>query len=137
MVMRGPRESPCSPADARNRLRQAEALVLVADLALLDDTNVATPGVAAALAVLAGIAASDEACCAELGKRPRGEHNEAATMLKTVMPYGAEMARDLAALVAAKDESHYGLHLVSRTKAKQMLHKAKRLLDHARTVVNS
>jgi hypothetical protein len=38
MVMRGPRESPCTPADARNRLQQAEALVLVADLALLDDT---------------------------------------------------------------------------------------------------
>jgi hypothetical protein len=46
---------------------------MAGDLALLDDTDSATPGVAAALAVLAGVAASDAACCAKLRKRARGQ----------------------------------------------------------------
>jgi len=113
-------------------------MVLVAELALSDDTNTATPAVAAALAVIAGVAAGDAACCAKLRKRPRGQsHTEATTMLSTVSPHGAEMAKDLAVLLAAKDESHYGLSLVGRTKAKQMVSRAQRLVDRARLVVNS
>lgn len=137
MATRGAKESPCTPADARSRLRQAEAFVLVADLALADNTNVATPAVTAALAVLAGIAASDAACCTKLGTRPRGEHNEAPQLLKTVQPHGPQMAKDLAALIAAKDESHYGVQLVSRAKAQQMLKRASRLVACASDVVNS
>ncbi len=130
------RTSDCTPAQARSRLQQAEAFVMTADLVLDDDTTTATPGVAAALAVLAGIAASDAACCARLGNRPRGQdHTTATTLLRTVVPHGEAMAKDLARLLAAKDESHYGLTLVDRTKARRLLGYARRLIDHASDVV--
>jgi hypothetical protein len=130
------RTSDCTPAQARSRLQQAEAFVMTADLVLDDDTNTATPGVAAALAVLAGIAASDAACCARLGNRPRGQdHAAAATLLRTVVPHGEAMAKDLARLLAAKDESHYGLTLVDRAKARRLVGYARRLIDLASDVV--
>jgi hypothetical protein len=136
MAVRGPKEGQCTKADARIRLVQAEAMLSVAQLAMSDSTDAATAGVAAALAVLAGIAASDAACCAKLGKRPRGQHNEATAMLKTLMPHGPAMAKDLGDLVAAKDDSHYGLHLVSEAKANLMLKKAERLTALARSVID-
>ncbi|MGH3369992.1 MAG: hypothetical protein ACRDPR_08310 [Nocardioidaceae bacterium] len=81
---------------------------MAADLVLSDATDTATPGVAAALAVLAGIAASDAACCAKLRKRSRGQdHAEAVNLLRTVVPQGEAMAKDLGRLLAAKDESQY------------------------------
>lgn len=66
------RTQPCDLAQARSRLRQAESFIEAAGLVLLmaEDDDVAPPGVAAALAVLAGIAASDAACCAKLKARP-------------------------------------------------------------------
>ena len=67
MPRSGGRAQPCDRSDALNRLLQAEAFVTAAALVLEDGTDVARPGVAAALAVLAGIAASDAACCARLG----------------------------------------------------------------------
>lgn len=51
----------CTREDAVVRLAQAESFLLVADLVRGDATDVATPSVAASLAVLAGIAASDAA----------------------------------------------------------------------------
>jgi hypothetical protein len=118
MPTTGRRTADCTPAQGRSRLRQAEAFVMVADLVLSDDTDTATPGVAAALAVLAGIAASDAACCAKLRKRARGQdHTEAIKLLRAVVPHGEDMARDLGRLLAAKDESHYGVTLVDRAKA--------------------
>jgi len=53
------RTAPCTPADARARLRKAQSFVTGAELALGvgDDPLLDLPGVAAALAVLAGIAA--------------------------------------------------------------------------------
>jgi hypothetical protein len=94
------RTSPCTRSEARTRLQQAEALVLVADLALSDETSTATPGVAAALAVLAGMAASDAACCAALGCRPRGQdHGQAPDLLATVEPNGKDMAKNTLATV--------------------------------------
>lgn len=126
----------CTPAQGRARLRQAEAFVMVADLVLSDDTDIATPGVAAALAVLAGIAASDAACCVRLRKRPRGQdHGEAVTLLATVEPHGNDMAKDLSRLLASKDESHYGFTLVDRTKARRLVGYAKRLVERAGHVV--
>jgi hypothetical protein len=61
-------------------LRKAQSFVTGAELALGagDDLLLDLPGVAAALAVLAGIAAADAACCAALGERSRGQaHQEA------------------------------------------------------------
>jgi hypothetical protein len=48
--------------------------------------------------VLAGIAASDAACCARLGVRARGQaHAEAVELLGTVEPGGTDMAKRSAA----------------------------------------
>ena len=54
------RTAPCTPADGRARLRKAQSFVTGAELALGvgDDPVLDLPGVAAALAVLAGIAAA-------------------------------------------------------------------------------
>jgi hypothetical protein len=42
------RVANCTPAQGRARLQQAEAFVMVADLVLGDESDIATPGVAAA-----------------------------------------------------------------------------------------
>jgi hypothetical protein len=111
---------------------------MAADLVLSEETHTATPGVAVALAVLAGIAASDAACCAKLGKRSRGQdHTEAIGLLRTVVPHGEEMAKDLGRLLAAKDESQYGVTLVSRAKARRLLGYARRITDLASRVLAS
>jgi len=57
MTRPGARSSVCSKAEARTRLQQAEAFLYVASITLDEHNDLATPGVAAALAVLAGIAA--------------------------------------------------------------------------------
>lgn len=130
------RTADCTPAQGRARLQQAEAFVMAADLVLSDDTDTATPGVAAALAVLAGIAASDAACCVRLRKRPRGQdHSEAVKLLATVEPHGKDMAKDLARLLASKEESHYGVTLVDRAKARRLVGYAKRLVERASDVL--
>lgn len=41
------------------------------------------------------------------------------------------MAKDLARLLAAKDESHYGVTLVDRAKARRLVGYAKRMIDLA------
>jgi hypothetical protein len=134
--MAGPRTSPCTRDEARTRHRQADAFLGAAALVLHDDSDAATPGVAAALAVLAGIAASDAACCARLGRRARGQdHREAVALLRTVVPYGEDMATDLGRLLAAKDESHYGVTLVGRTKAERLVNCARRLTEQAGRLV--
>lgn len=51
------RTRPASRQDARTRLRTAQAYLEVADLVLAEEKRSEMPGVAAALAVLAGIAA--------------------------------------------------------------------------------
>jgi len=136
MATKGPRTADCTPAEGRSRLQQAEAFVMAADLVLSDDTDTATPGVGAALAVLAGIAASDAACCAKLRKRARGQdHGEALRLLGTVVPHGEVMAKDLGRLLAAKDESHYGVTLVDRAKARRLVGYARRLIGRAGEVL--
>ena len=136
MTTKGRRTADCTPAQGRSRLQQADGFVMAADLVLSDDTDTATPGVAAALAVLAGIAASDAACCAKLRQRPRGQdHGEAVKLLSTVVPHGKEMAKDLGRLLSAKDDSHYGVTLVDRTKARRLVGYARRITELAAQVL--
>jgi hypothetical protein len=45
------------------------------------------------------------------------------------------MAKDLARLLAAKDEAHYGLELVDRTKARRLLGYAQRVTELAGRVL--
>ncbi len=58
--------SPCGRPEAMARLAQAKKFAEVAALCVGDPSDDTLPQVAAALAVLAGIAASDAACCIAL-----------------------------------------------------------------------
>ena len=132
------RTQPCDRNDALNRLAQAESFLLAAELIVDDDQDDATPSVAASLAVLSGVAASDAACCARLGIRARGQtHIEAVELLATVEPRGAEMAKDLQRLLNRKDSSQYGLAFVAPGEASRMVNWAKRLVGHARRAVET
>lgn len=133
-----PRIQSCDRHDALNRLAQAESFLLAAELIVDDDSDDATPGVAGSLAVLAGIAASDAACCARLGVRARGQsHAKAVALLGTVEPRGGDMAKDLQRLLNRKDDSQYGMALVSAGDASKMVGWAKRLLGNARRAVEA
>jgi len=129
------RTEACDLAAARSRLRQAVALVSVAELAL-DDEDEFFGGAAAAVAVLAGIAASDAACCARLGRRFRGQdHNGAVDLLKSVRPGGEDLARDLARLLSIKDNAHYGILAISRPDARNAVDRARRLTDSVAGII--
>jgi hypothetical protein len=132
------RTRPCTAGDARGRLTQARAFCDAAELVLDDDSEVAGPGVAAALAVLAGIAAADAACCAAVRERARGQdHREATRLVATVRPGGGEMAKRLERLLASKDEVHYGSKLVSRRNAASLVTAARELTRLAADVVTA
>ncbi|HLG00173.1 MAG TPA: hypothetical protein VI916_06865 [Acidimicrobiia bacterium] len=132
------RTQSCDRNDALNRLAQAESFLLAANLIIDDDSDDATPSVAASLAVLAGIAASDAACCARLGVRARGQsHPEAVELLGTVEPRGGDMAKDLRRLLNRKDDSQYGVAFVSAGEASRMVGWAERLVGRARRAVEA
>jgi hypothetical protein len=133
-----PRTQACGRTEARTRLEQADAFVVAAELVLEDTTAEANSGVAAALAILAGIAASDAACCARLRRRARGQgHEEAVALLQTVEPGGTEMAKDLKRLLQRKDSASYGVSFFALGEARDLLGWAKRLIGRARTAVEA
>jgi hypothetical protein len=132
------RTAACDRADAAVRLRHAESFLLVADLVLdqPEDPGLALASVAASLAVLAGIAAADAACCAAIGRRARGQnHEEAIALVGTIARSGDAMARDLARLLALKDDVQYGVLVISTIRARSSLNWARRLVTAARDVV--
>jgi hypothetical protein len=126
------RKQACNSKHALVRLNHARAFLEVAELVGTQKDELATPSVAAALAVLAGIAASDAACCAALGQRPRGQdHRQAVQLLERVDSVGPAMAQDLGRLLSVKDDSHYGLLHVSSQRATAALRLARRLVATA------
>lgn len=97
----------------------------------------ALTSVAGSLAVLAGIAAADAACCAALGRRARGQgHDEAIPLARTIQPDGEAMARDLARLLALKDDAQYGVLVLSPARARSAVGWARRIVVTARLVVD-
>jgi hypothetical protein len=89
--------------------------------------------VAAGLAVLAGIAASDAICCIRLGCRHRGDdHRGAAALLLTATPDGGELAKTLLRLLDLKDAAHYGVLVVASRKARDAVRWSGRLVEGAR-----
>ena len=132
------RQSPCSRMEAAARLAQADAYLAAARLVVDDPTDVANPGVAGALAVLAAIAAADAACCARLSVRARGQdHREATALVSTVAPHGPAMAKDLGRLLDRKDSVHYGAAMISAAEGVRMVGWAARLVGHAHTAVEA
>lgn len=86
----------------------------------------------AALAVLAGIAAADAACCAALGRRARGQdHKQAVALVQQVSPGGTEAAKYLDRLLDLKDTAHYGVINVSGAELRSALRRARALVEFA------
>ena len=118
-----------SGADARVRFRSSAAHLEVAELVLSERDRVEMPGVAAALAVLAGIAASDALCAARLGQIHSGDdHRAAAELLRQAAPDGKKLAATFQRLIDIKDEAHYGITIVSGRRARSAVRGAAHLV---------
>jgi hypothetical protein len=125
------RVQPCGQADARIRLDQARLFLDVAETVHDNDLD-ASFNVAASLCVLAGIAASDAACCSALGERPRGQdHGGAETVVARASGVGDDMAKALRRLLGLKDDAHYGMLYISREKTAMAIRNASRLIELA------
>jgi hypothetical protein len=99
-----------------------------------DDLDYSSPS--SALAVLAGIAAADAACCNALGRRARGQdHHEAGALVEQVAPGGKKAAKALGRLLSLKDEAHYGLFDVGGQQLKSALRQASDLVEFAETTL--
>jgi hypothetical protein len=132
------RTQRCSEADAGTRLRHARLFLEVAQLVADEGEDVEYASPATALAVLAGIAASDAACCKALGRRYRGQdHRNAAALLERVTPGGRQAANSLGRLVDLKDEAHYGLFDVATNDLKSALRQASSLVKFASEILQS
>ncbi|MGH3093101.1 MAG: hypothetical protein ACRDOG_12355 [Gaiellaceae bacterium] len=130
MTRGGTRTQPCDRSQARTRLENAQKSLEVAELAAVEQEIPASRSVAAALAVLSGIASADAACCAALGLRSRGEdHREAAVLLRQILPAGDRAAKALIDLLNLKDTAQYGLIPITQRELTAALRRARTLLD--------
>ena len=136
MTERRGRTQPCDRAHARTRFENAQKSLEVAVLAAGEQEIPASRSVAAALAVLSGIASADAACCASFGRRSRGaDHREAALLLQQIVPAGDRAAKALVDLLNLKDTAQYGLIPTSRRELTTALRRAGTLLDFAADVL--
>jgi len=130
------RTQPCSVAQARTRLGHARKFLDVAELVAGEGEDVDYSSPAAALAVLAGIAASDAACCKALGRRSRGQdHRQAEALVEQIVPGGKQAANSLRRLLNLKDEAHYGLFDVGGQDLQAALRQAQALVTFADRVL--
>ena len=122
------RTQGCDARAARARLRDAYAQIELAELATAD-SSAEEKKAAASCAVLAGIAASDAACCAALGQRSRSQsHRDAVALVRQVSPGGPEGARQLQRLLGLKDQAQYGLDDIAGQKLVAALRQARALI---------
>ena len=129
---RSGRTQECSEADAATRLRHARKFIEVAELVAGEGDEIEYASQAAALAVLAGIAASDAACCKALGRRSRGQdHRAAIALVEQVSPGGQRAAQSLNRLLNLKDEAQYGLFDVGGDDLKSAMRQANELVAFA------
>ncbi|BAK33409.1 hypothetical protein MLP_03950 [Microlunatus phosphovorus NM-1] len=120
----------CTPSESRTRRDHARAFLEVAELVLTEERREAH--VAAALAVLAGIAAADAICGLNLGKWSRGQdHRQAVDLLNEVALHDHSLPTKLGRLVADKDAVHYSPNLITVDRAKTMVRLATALLAEA------
>ena len=127
-----PRTAPCGRAEARVRVRTAQAYLQVAELVLDEEQRDEFLSMTAGLAILAGIAATDATCCARVGRRHRGEdHRGAASLLTEAAPDGAALAATLLRLLDVKDEARYGVMVVAARKARDTVKWAGCLTERA------
>ena len=85
--------------------------------------------VAAGLAVLAAVAASDAICGTAIGVYARGEdHGQAPDLLRTIRPDGDALARHLVRVLEHKPNAHYGTSYLTADVVQSMLHHADALV---------
>lgn len=130
------RTQACSKSQARTRLEHARKFLEVAEMTAGEAGDGEYASAAAALAVLAGIAASDAACCAALGRRSGGQdHRQATELVEQVAPGGSQAANALRRLLNLKDEAQYGFFDVGGQDLQSALRQGKKLVDFATDVV--
>lgn len=131
------RTATCGRAEATARLEQARKFLEVAELVGLEPVDTPAEGnVAGSLAVLAGIAAADAACCAALGRRSRAQdHKAALDLVRQVEPGGRDAAKRLDQILDIKDAAQYGVISLSGTSLKAALRSASNLVEFAAGVV--
>lgn len=137
MARRSGRTQTCGEPQARQRLAQAARFLDVAELTADEsDPSLEHSSAAASIAILAGIAAADAACCRALGERSRSDnHHDAEQLLIQIKPGGKQAAAQLRQLVDLKDTAHYGFITVTASELKRCLSQARRLVDFAERVV--
>lgn len=128
----------CSVADARVRRMHASKFLEVAELVAMEqDDNPESVNVAASLAVLAGIAASDAACCAALGRRSRSQdHHDAERLLREIAVGGKAAANQLKRLLDLKDNAQYGFLHVGGQDLQTVLRQAGALVEFAQRTLD-
>lgn len=133
------RTRDCDGAEARSRLQLARQFLEVAELVAEERDDEATlvySSASASLAVLAGIAASDAACCAALQKRSRSQnHRDATTLLEQIEPDGSKAAARLRDLLNLKDTAQYGFLPVADRDLTAAIRRATELTKFAERVV--
>lgn len=130
------RTRQCGPAEARKRLADAEKYLEVAELVASEAEFPPSATVAAGLAVLAAIAASDAACCAALGLSSRGQdHADAGNLLKSIVPGGDTAAKDFGRVVGKKDLAHYSFLPLAASDLKTIMRATQKLVGFARDTV--
>ena len=137
MARKLPRTQACGEPGAQQRLAHARSFLEVAELvADVSDPSLEYGSVAASVAIIAGIAAADAACCQELGKRSRSEnHHDAEALLEQITPGGKRATSQLRQLIDLKDTAHYGFINISAPQLKRSLRQAQHLVEFAEEVL--
>lgn len=126
------RTARCSADEARIRLATAQAYLEVAGAVLKERSASEYRNVAAGVAVLAGIAASDAICGLRLGRLHRGDdHRGAVDLIRAATKDGAKLAAQLQRLLTLKDAAHYGMVLISARNAADAMKWAAFLVQRA------
>ena len=124
------RTAPCTPVQARVRLATAHPYLEVA--VLKERPASEYRNVAAGVAILAGIAASDAICGLRLGRLHRGDdHRRAVDLIRSATKDGPKLAAQLQRLLTLKDAAHYGMVLISARNATDVMKWAAFLVHRA------
>lgn len=120
-------------------MERAREFLTVAELVIDEkdeDASFVYASSAAALAVLAGIAASDAACCKALQERSRSQnHRDAEHLLAQITPGGKKAAGDLRELLNLKDKAQYGFLKMSVPEVRKVMRRADGLVEFAAGVL--
>lgn len=126
------RTAPCSASDARIRLGAAQAYLEVARQVLAEPARSEYLNVAAGLAVLSGIAASDAICGAAWTHSPRRGPQIGSRLAQGGYARRRKLATQLGRLLSLKDAAHYGVQVISSRNATDATKWASRLVERAR-----